>query len=494
MKSLSTLLAHGTLLCLALIPAALAGPGGSYGPAPTTPRGYGPTSSYDGGGFGGGFSHRGHDYYQPSTIYGPTRSPGYYKPTANNDDLDDYRSVNRPHFDRDFDEQYRDGFDRDRRPVVIVKPAATERLSIYAHRPSYYNGGWYHGDWHSNWNKSLKTRPYAWGGWGQGWNGWRDKPSSAVVSSPWRFGYWSYSNPYSSTTAAGPAYFNYSQPIVASNITADVSGQFYPQAIGQTSREQALQTFAVARAAFFAGDLRTALSEIDQAIAVLPGDTVLHEFRALVLFARRDYNAAAGTLYAVLSSGPGWDWTTMIGLYPNANIYTGQLRYLEDLCNSNPGAAHARFVLAYHYLTAGYADAAAEMYRQVLAINPRDSLSSQLYASLTGNGVNQVAQLPQYGTDPVSDQYLLGNWSATRDDGSSFRLILRGDGIFTWTYQQGGLREQLTGGYSLSNGMLVMQQEGQPALVGQIYPLGANRFVFKLTGGDPYDPGITFYR
>lgn len=492
MKSLSNLLAKGTLLCLALIPAALAGPGGSYGPAPTTPRGYGPTSSYDGGGFGGGFSHRGHDYYQPSTIYGPTRSTGTYKPSANIGDADDY--PNRSYFDRDFDEQYRDGFDRDRRPVVIVKPTPTDRRPISAHRPSYYNGGWYHGDWHSNWNKSLKSRPYAWGGWGQGWNGWKDKPSGTVASSPWRFGYWSYSNPYYATNATGPAYFNYSQPIVASNITADVSGQFYPQAIGQTSREQALQIFAAARAAFFAGDLRTALSQIDQAIAVLPGDTVLHEFRALVLFGRRDYSAAAGTIYAVLSSGPGWDWTTMIGLYPNANIYTGQLRVLEDFCNANPGATHARFVLAYHYLTAGYADAAAEMYRQVLAINPRDALSRQLFASLTGTGAPQTAQLPQVGSQPISNQFLLGHWDADRDDGSRFHLDLRGNGIFTWTYEQYSQRQQLSGSYTLSDGLLVMQQDGQPALVGQIYPVGANRFVFRLTGGDPYDPGITFSR
>lgn len=490
MKPISSLLARSALLCLSLIPAALAGPGGTYGPAPTTPRGYGPTGGYDGGGFGGGFSHRGHEYYQPSSIYGPTRSPGTYKPTPNTGDANVNR--NRPYFDRD--DYDHDHFNNDRRQPVVVSPPLNDRRSIYVHRPSYYKGGWYHGDWHGNWNKSLKTRPYAWGGWGQDWNGWKDKPSSTVVSSPWRFGYWSYSNPYYASTAAGPEYFNYSRPIVASNITADSSGQFYPQVIGQTSRDQALQTFAAARAAFFAGDTRTALSQIDQAIAVLPGDTVLHEFRALVLFARRDYSPAAGTLYAVLSSGPGWDWTTMIGLYPNASIYTAHLRMLEDFCNSNPGASHARFVLAYHYLTAGYADAAAEMYRQVLAINPRDSLSSQLYASLTGNGPRQTAQLPQFGSQRIDNQFLLGHWDSARDDGSRFHLDLRGNGIFTWTYEQHGQRQQLSGNYTLSDGVLVMQQDGQPALVGQIYQLGPNRFVFRLTGGDPYDPGITFSR
>jgi hypothetical protein len=32
----------------------------------------------------------------------------------------------------------------------------------------------------------------------------------------------------------------------------------------------------------------------------------------------------------VLSVGPGWDWTTLIGLYPSIDVYTTQLRALED--------------------------------------------------------------------------------------------------------------------------------------------------------------------
>ncbi len=484
---------------MSLIPAALAGPGGTYTPSTPSQRGYGPAkiNNYDGGGFGGGFGHRGHDHDRDDAIVGPTRTYVAPRPGVKIVDPDDFRNGqgNRPYFDRDnFD---RDRDDRDRRPWGVGQPVRRpgDRFPIQAHRPSYYKGGWYHGDWHDNWNQSLKTRPYAWGGWGHGGGGWNGgKPTATVAGSPWRFGYWSYSNPYYVGTPAGPAYFNYSQPIIASNITIDASGQFYPQAIGQTSREQALQIFAAARAAFFAGDLRTAQSQIDLAIATLPGDTVLHEFRALVLFARRDYGSAAGAIYAVLSTGPGWDWTTLIGLYPNARIYTAQLRTLEEYCNANPGVPNARFVLAYHYLTAGYTDAAAEMYRQVVVINPRDSLSAQLLASLTGAGGNQLAQLNPAGSQPVSNQFLVGNWAATRDDGSSFQLTLRNDGFFNWVYTQNGRRQQLTGAYSLSDGMLVLQQDGQPALVGQVIPTAGNRFVFKLTGSDPYDPGLAFHR
>ena len=41
------------------------------------------------------------------------------------------------------------------------------------------------------------------------------------------------------------------------------------------------------------------------------------------------YPEAAAVTYAVLADGPGWDWDTMISLYPGVDAYTGQLRALE---------------------------------------------------------------------------------------------------------------------------------------------------------------------
>lgn len=81
-----------------------------------------------------------------------------------------------------------------------------------------------------------------------------------------------------------------------------------------------------ARNAFYSGDYARALSSLDAALSKTPSDVVLHEFRALCLFALHKYKEAAGTLYAVLSVGPGWDWTTMSGLYSNVDVYTEQLR------------------------------------------------------------------------------------------------------------------------------------------------------------------------
>ena len=70
------------------------------------------------------------------------------------------------------------------------------------------------------------------------------------------------------------------------------------------------------------------------------------------MFAQGKYKEAAAGLYSVLSVGPGWDWTTMCSLYPNVEVYTKQLRALEAAVKQNPQANDARFVLAYHYLTA----------------------------------------------------------------------------------------------------------------------------------------------
>ncbi len=99
--------------------------------------------------------------------------------------------------------------------------------------------------------------------------------------------------------------------------------------------------FDAGRQSFHNGDYAGALQQTDQALAKLPNDTTLHEFRALCLFALGRYDEAAATLYAVLSVGPGWDWTTLISLYPNVDAYTTQLRALEDYMQS-PAAGRQR--------------------------------------------------------------------------------------------------------------------------------------------------------
>ena len=101
----------------------------------------------------------------------------------------------------------------------------------------------------------------------------------------------------------------------------------------------------------------------------------LHEFRSLVLFAKQDFQQSAATIHSVLAVGPGWDWTTMSGMYSNAELYTGQLRALESFTKSNPQDAASQFLLAYHYMTCGHPDAAARQLQTVVALMPDDRVS-----------------------------------------------------------------------------------------------------------------------
>ena len=168
--------------------------------------------------------------------------------------------------------------------------------------------------------------------------------------------------------AAAPGY-NYSQPISTTAAPPE------PPVV-----DQATSAFDQAREAFKAGDYANALQLVQPALAQMPNDTTMHEFLALVLFAQGKYDQAAAPLYAVLSVGPGWDWTTLSGMYPDVETYTAQLRTLEAYVRANPNSAHARFVLAYQYLCQGHDANAIAQLKQVVKLQPGDTLSAQLVA------------------------------------------------------------------------------------------------------------------
>jgi tetratricopeptide (TPR) repeat protein len=146
--------------------------------------------------------------------------------------------------------------------------------------------------------------------------------------------------------------------------------------------DAAIETFDRAREAFARGDPRGALALVDSAIKELPTDATLHEFRALCLFALKDYRRGAETLYAVLAAGPGWDWETMHSLYADVATYTDQLRALEAYQRANPKSPQASFVLAYHYLVLGHPDAAIRQLENVAKLLPESQLTSELLAAL----------------------------------------------------------------------------------------------------------------
>jgi tetratricopeptide (TPR) repeat protein len=350
-----------------------------------------------------------------------------------------------------------------------------------------FNGGnWYHGNWNGNWNNGWNYyQPLGW--WAGG--SWAGAGLSAV---PWSWGYYPYYNPYYGGSYAAGSSFDYSQPIVVAQ--APVAPPGAPA--GLTAEQQATPLFDAARSAFMQGDYKTALAQVDQAIAQVPNDTVLHEFRGLTVFALGRYKEAAAADYAVLSAGPGWDWTTLSALYPNVDVYTAQLRALEQYAKSHPAASEAKFLLAENYLTCGYTDAAAVQFKEVVQLDPKDQSSAQLLKSISASDATEQAtpSQPAAPAKPADASSLVGNWTATRADSATIKLDLAGDGKFTWALDQKGKPQQFSGTYTVADNLLVLKQGENPRMVGQVAALANDRFNFKLAGDNPSDPGLTFVR
>lgn len=292
------------------------------------------------------------------------------------------------------------------RPGNLNRPSYGGRPAWYYGRPWYGN----HYRWHTGyWNYWAKA-PALWLGAGAV-AGFLASPGDTYV----------YNNPYyvppASTTVVVQPVFDYSSPIPAPppdqaleayppapSVAADGSvPDLSTQAPPAPSTEDASVTdankqFDAARAAFKKGDYARAQEMVDKAIALLPSDATLHEFRALTLFAQKKYKDAAAGLYAVLAAGPGWNWETMAGLYSNVDAYTKQLRQLETHVRDHPKEAPARFLLAYHYLVLGSKDAAVQQLKEVVQLEPKDKLSAALVQALTSNEAAPAGSPPQPGT------------------------------------------------------------------------------------------------
>jgi hypothetical protein len=297
---------------------------------------------------------------------------------------------------------------------------------------SGWGGGWgsgWGGGWGSGWGGYVPNYyPQSYGSWFQGsWSDWPSYPSFWLGNSAlgWMGSAaadtFSYANPYvapSTTTVVQPV-FNYSEPIpvyVEPDPVATTQPGIDPAApaapgiaLPETTPapeqppedpkvKEAVAILDEGRALFEKGDFAGAQAKVDKAIGVLPQDRVLHEFRALTLFAQEKFAEAATTLYAVLAAGPGWNWETIKTLYPDKEVYTKQLRALEAYARENPKAADARFVLAYHYLALDHKDAAVKMFQKVTELLPKDELSAAIVKALTQKPETTTDERPTAAT------------------------------------------------------------------------------------------------
>jgi tetratricopeptide (TPR) repeat protein len=380
------------------------------------------------------------------------------------------------------------------------------RLGHSSYRPSYHRHSGYHGYW--NWNRGFGFgypyygnqfgygfgnqfgygfgnqfgyRPFGWGlgGWGLG---------SLIYGS----GYLGYSNPY--FLAGGTTIYNYAQPIPVSYATSTVVAN------DATTAEEMLSDAVVA---FQRNDYDAALDLTNQGITAYPDDAVLHEFRALVLFAKQDYQQAAATIHSVLAVGPGWDWTTLSSLYTDVAIYTEQLRALEASSRTNPQDAPSRFLLAYHYLSCGHSDAAARQLQQVVQLMPNDRVAADVLKMISPDQSRaQTAVAPQPIVESerpaesrVNPAALVGTWKATRPDGSRFELTLNNDDRFSWSFAPQNQKAQgFDGSYTVEGNVLALEREDGGSLIAEVTPGDRRSFNFKLLGAPEDDPGLDFNR
>jgi tetratricopeptide (TPR) repeat protein len=365
-----------------------------------------------------------------------------------------------------------------------------------------YNNYWHHGYWHTgNWGWGTAA---AWGlaGWGLG---------AMYYSS----GYGGYSNPYYvSAPATTGTYADYSTPIPVVADQAPAGDETSATAAGNEpalspETAAALKIFDAAREAFKAGNFPEAQQQIDAALKQLPNDAALHEFRGLVQFAQGKYQDAAATVYAVLSVGPGWDWTTLSSMYDDIATYTQQLRALESYRKGHPQSPDAAFLLAYHYLTGGHADAAIKQLDAVVKLLPDDPLAPQMLKLLKANSGETVEappainpadsdgqpadDTPQEDAPPIEKSAIVGTWKSGRGKSTAIQLKLNSNETFVWTVTQSGKTNPIEGKYSIEGNLLVLEQSTDGnTMIGKVTPRDDGGFNFKLVGSPPSDAGLDF--
>ena len=309
----------------------------------------------------------------------------------------------------------------------------------------------------------------------------------------YQYGYSLYFNPYH----AG------SMIVGERSVDHDYSGPINSQRTlpPTPATDQAVSTFNSARQAFKRDDYASALVLVDHALKLTPDDPTMHEFRALTLFALRRCDEAAEAIYAVLSVKPGWDWMTLITLYADPARYTQQLRAFEAFSTQTPRSAQAHFVLAYHYLTQEFAEAAVGQFKLATVLEPRDTLSPQLIQQIEhpAHAVTSTGLAGPAGfTGTVSTRNggkVEGGWTARRNNDVDIAVNFEDTGRFVWKVHGAGKDRQFQGKSTAKDGTLTLVDDlSQEALFGSLNWTDGTHFVFKVIGAAPGDPGLSFSR
>lgn len=372
--------------------------------------------------------------------------------------------------------------------------------------PHYH--GWYNGCWSGYWGSSWYS-PIVWGGigWGLG----------ALTTSYYNTSY-VYSNPYyvapvvGTTTVANSVPYDYSQPVVVNNyITAESQGSTATSTSNPTTNanpsananaDASFADFDNGLAAFKEGKYQDALNSFNSALTKNSGDPVVHEVRALALFALGDYPSAAVALNSLLAAAPGMDWTTMSSLYGNSDDYTAQLRKLEEFCKANPTNPASAFVLAYHYLVIGQKDSAIRALKVVVENQPKDVTAKRMLEALDPKPVEAKADQPKTDAQaqpeelakPAPEVDLVGKWQAVAGS-TTIELSISEASTFTWKATESGKPAvELSGDFGTNGSAILMETTDKGSLGGTVKSINADEWIMSPPGATDDKAGLKFTR
>ncbi|MFY7893316.1 MAG: tetratricopeptide repeat protein, partial [Pirellula sp.] len=373
--------------------------------------------------------------------------------------------------------------------------------------PHYH--GWYNGCWSGYWGSSWYS-PIVWGGigWGLG----------SITNSYFNTGYAAYSNPYyvapavGTTTVASSVPYDYSQPVVVNNyITAESQGSTASSTSSPTTNanptsnaniEASFGDFDKGLSSFKEGNYQAALNSFNTALSKNSGDPVVHEVRALSLFALGDYTSAAVALNSLLAAAPGMDWTTVSSLYGNSDDYTAQLRKLEEYCKANPKNPASAFVLAYHYLVIGQKESAIRALKVVVENQPKDVTAKRMLEALDPKPIEAKAAAPKTEGQPQAEELakpapevdLVGKWQAAAGT-TTIDLSIDEESKFVWKATESGKPAvELSGDFGTNGSAVLMETTDKGSLGGTVKSINADEWILNPPGATDDTAGLKFKR
>lgn len=311
------------------------------------------------------------------------------------------------------------------------------------------------------------------------------------------YGYSDYGNPY--YDGGGGGYSDYSEPVCMDASQAAAYAAYDPNAAGAAPlppgvSQESLDKFDQARGAFYNGQYAEALKIIDEALTKMPNDAVMHEFRALCLFALQRYKDSASVMNAVLAVGPGWDWTTLSGMYADPENYTTQLRALEAYVGKNPNLAEGHFLVGYHYVTIGDNANAIKEFKKAVALQPKDSVAAYLLQTMSPSDTPSGTAPSTTPPPAVANDAVIGTWSAAGPKNAKYEMSLAKDGAFTWSFTKGGPKQVVKGVYAIDGNSLAMQPDGGGTMLMELKQSGSENLHADIVGASKGDPGLEFKR